>query len=342
MAQHLRIPLEELARRAGIDVKDAAVLHGSRGGRGGDGAGGAQGGEGGGGSPLTKEPPAVLSDEKTGESGAGMGNRVFIVHGWDKAAKTAMVSFLEALHLRPMGWEEAMRESGSANSSTLAGVKAGLRTADAVIILLTPDEVCHVREELAADGRDDYRVQPRPNVIFEVGAALALDDSSKVVLVEVGMAGAFSDIDGVNTIRMPSSYEAGALARLKSRLETAGVSPVANDDRWLEPARTAGLFRAIELPPPREGKAPETRRSRFEGLPDDAIVSLFMNGFPGHGYHLYVELDERYEAPAGTWKRVAPLVAKMSDWVKRYDDHGIEFKTIQVGSVRRRNRDMLP
>jgi predicted nucleotide-binding protein len=117
-----------------------------------------------------------------------------------------------------------------------------LRAAQAVIILLTPDETASLREAYA-DGDGDPEVQPagqaRPNVIFEAGLSLALAPE-RTVLVELGQVRPFSDIGGRHMVRINNSI--ARRQELASRLQTAGCTVDLSGTDW----HTTGDF----TPPP--------------------------------------------------------------------------------------------
>jgi CAP12/Pycsar effector protein, TIR domain len=64
---------------------------------------------------------------------------------------------------------------------------AGMRLADAVVVLATPDDLVSLRQDLTDDGDEETTIQGqvRPNVIYEAGIADALD-RTRTLLVEVG------------------------------------------------------------------------------------------------------------------------------------------------------------
>jgi len=80
-----------------------------------------------------------------------------------------------------------------------------MRLADAVVVLLTQDDVGYVqpRFRLAGDGRHELEPtgQPQLSVVFEAGMAMARD-RDKVVLVEVGPVRPMSDTTGLNVVRL--------------------------------------------------------------------------------------------------------------------------------------------
>jgi len=173
--------------------------------------------------------------------------RVFIVYGRNVKAYQAMVQFLRSLKLDPLEFDEVKNAMGG---SPFVGeiVDAGIRQAQAVIVIFTPDEYASLRKELIYDGDPDYeknRWQARPNVILEAGMALAIDQS-RTILVMIGDVHLSSDLHGRHYIKLNNSTH--AREKLKHALIGAKceVSPTASG--WHDPA-IAGDFEACILPP---------------------------------------------------------------------------------------------
>lgn len=158
---------------------------------------------------------------------------VFVIHGRNAKARKAMFNWLRTLHLEPLEWEEAVNLTKSGSPTTLEVVKAGLSHAQVVLALLTDDEQVRLRPELRGKSVP-FEYQSRPNVIFEAGMACALSPK-KTVFVELGNVRRFSDVDGVNTIRMGREPDHKALQRLKNRLCTAGCAVKLYGEDWLDP-----------------------------------------------------------------------------------------------------------
>lgn len=164
---------------------------------------------------------------------------VFVVHGRDHEARDALHSLLRALDLKVVSWRQAATWAGGGAPYTGDIVQAGMKRAQGVVVLLTPDDIGHLRPEFVADrdGRDEREPtgQPRMNVLFEAGMAMALG-RNRVVIVEVGAVRRMTDIDGVNVVRLDGSLE--TRKDLAARLRNAGLAVDTDDDAW----RTAGTF----------------------------------------------------------------------------------------------------
>jgi predicted nucleotide-binding protein len=182
-------------------------------------------------------PLATVGDNSlaaaAGAPGPGDHRSVFLVHGRDMRIARAMRDLLRSLGLRVVDWERAVSQTGQASPFTGDVVLAGMRMADAVLVLLTPDDMVQLRPDLLHDlDRDDEREvrgQARPNVIYEAGIADALD-RSRTLLVEIGRVKSPSDISGRNVIRFDG--EAASRDRLVSRLRNAGLIVDRSED-WL-------------------------------------------------------------------------------------------------------------
>jgi hypothetical protein len=173
------------------------------------------------------------------DSSADRGRRVFLVHGRDHGARDALTALLKAFGLRVIPWRDAAAHAGGGTPYTGDIVEAGMAHADAVVVLLTPDDIGYARPHLREADDGPHELEPtgqaRLNVVFEAGMAIA-NDRRRVVLVEVGQVRRMSDVDGLNIVRMDGSLE--RRRDLARRLESAGLSVDTNNDEW----RTAGQF----------------------------------------------------------------------------------------------------
>ena len=164
--------------------------------------------------------------------------RVFVVHGRNESARGAMFSLLRSVGLRPIEWSQAVAATGEASPYIGSVLDAAFEEAQAVVVLMTPDEIAYLRSEYAANAADsecEPAAQARPNVLFEAGMALGRDPR-RTVLVELGSIRPFSDIAGRHVIRMRDS--ASMRRELVQRLETAGCRVDLSGTDWL----TAGDF----------------------------------------------------------------------------------------------------
>jgi predicted nucleotide-binding protein len=171
--------------------------------------------------------------------------RVFVVYGRNSAARFAIFAFLRSIGLAPIEWSQALAETGLASPYVGEVVDAALATAQAVVVLWTPDEIVALRPEYA-DGEDDPETRPapqaRPNVIFEAGLAIGRTPD-RVVLVELGRVRNFADMAGRNTVSLRNSL--ASRQELAARLRTVGCAVDLSGTDW----HTAGDFSAPPEPP---------------------------------------------------------------------------------------------
>lgn len=80
--------------------------------------------------------------------------KVFVVHGRNVGARDAMFGFLRAIGLEPIEWSSAISATGSASPYIGQALDAAFELAQAVVVLLTPDDVAYLRPEYA-NGDDD-------------------------------------------------------------------------------------------------------------------------------------------------------------------------------------------
>jgi len=159
--------------------------------------------------------------------------RIFVIHGRDDAFVGRMFEFFSLLGLRPMEWEPLVAMAHHGPAPTLHDViKNGLREAQAVVALLTPDDVVQLHPELCTSNEDQHELvpacQPRPNVLMELGVALYAYRQQTIV-VKVGSIRPIADLAGINFVAFDGKE--AARAKLVQRLKLAGC---AVDDRGTE------------------------------------------------------------------------------------------------------------
>lgn len=156
--------------------------------------------------------------------------RVFIVYGRNAAAADAMRAFLRSLTLIPGDFDEVKRRMGG---TPFIGdvIRKGVEEAAAVVVIFTPDERATLRPGFERDGDpplDKERWQARPNVIFEAGLAMGIDEH-KTILVTLGSdVSLFSDASGRHILRMNNTFE--RRDELRELLETAGCDVQSQPD----------------------------------------------------------------------------------------------------------------
>jgi predicted nucleotide-binding protein len=166
-------------------------------------------------------------------------SKVFVVHGRDERLRRDFFSFLRALDLKPLEWSDVVKLTRKGSPYIGEILDAAFSHAQAVVVLLTPDDEVRLLPELCGTNESseerEYRAQARPNVLFEAGMAFGRD-SERTILVEVGVVKGFSDIAGRHVIRLTDDYD--RRLELAERLRTAGCSVSTGGKDWL----TTGHF----------------------------------------------------------------------------------------------------
>lgn len=131
------------------------------------------------GSARLDAPGATSSDHRA----------VFVVHGPDLSARTAMFEFLRSLDLKPIEWNQAIGMTGKGSPYVGEVLNAAFSHAQAVIVLMTPDDEARLAREFVRDGEEETEGrltrQARPNVMFEAGMAIGYGEA-RTILVETG------------------------------------------------------------------------------------------------------------------------------------------------------------
>jgi predicted nucleotide-binding protein len=149
--------------------------------------------------------------------------RIFVVHGRNTHLRDEVARFLEALGLSTITWNDAIQATRQSAPFIIDIVSAGMTAAQAVVVLLTPDEDASLRPEFGAESG----ALPRPNVLVEAGMAMAFG-RNKTILVQVGEVRPWSDFHGIQSARLDQE---GGRANLRTCLENAGCI-VKLDEDW--------------------------------------------------------------------------------------------------------------
>jgi predicted nucleotide-binding protein len=168
---------------------------------------------------------------------------VFVIHGRDDEFVGKMYEFLSLVGLRPMEWEPLVGMAGHGPAPVLHDViRNGMREAQAIIALLTPDDVVQLHPDLRGAREDPHELapacQPRPNVLMELGIALYAY-RQRTVVVKAGSFRPIADLGGINYV----AFDGGEASRAKlvERLRLAGCSVDDRGTEWRRQSRFAGL-----------------------------------------------------------------------------------------------------
>ncbi|MBI2246286.1 MAG: nucleotide-binding protein [Nocardioides sp.] len=224
---------------------------------------------------------------------------MFVIHGRNDAARRGVFAFLRSIGLEPIEWARAIAMTGKGSPYIGEVLAVAFGQAQAVVVLQTPDDVAHLHESLTypEDPDTSPQMQPRPNVLFEAGMALAQDED-RTIIVELGTIRSFSDIHGRHVVRLDNSVE--KRQDLATRLRTAGCAVDLDGTDW----HTEG---DLTPPVPPGGGLPLGRKlpsSQTSGQPRLAVTlsranksterMIITNHGPGDVYDLDFELaDDR-------------------------------------------------
>lgn len=170
----------------------------------------------------------------------GISKNVMVVYGRDQKLRDSMFSFLRALKLNPIEWSEAVRATKKASPYVGEILDAAFKMAQAIVVLLSPDESVQLRRELCTSDEEfakEQKFQPRANVLIEAGMALARAED-RTLLVRVGDVNLASDIHGRHVVTLDDSAE--QRNELAQRLKTAGCEPDTGNTDWYR----TGTFKA--------------------------------------------------------------------------------------------------
>ncbi|MGB8347637.1 MAG: nucleotide-binding protein [Ktedonobacteraceae bacterium] len=161
-------------------------------------------------------------------------SNVFVVYGRNDLAKREMYTFLRAIGLSVVEWEQAVALTKKGSPFVGEILDAAFRISKAVIVLLTGDDEARLRAEYCAENEAEYEKaltpQPRQNVLFEAGMAFGLQPR-RTVMVEIGRLRTFSDVSGRYSIRLDNT--AARRNELAQRLKSIGCAVKLDGNDWL-------------------------------------------------------------------------------------------------------------
>jgi predicted nucleotide-binding protein len=135
--------------------------------------------------------------------------------------------------LKPQEWGQLIQQSQVGSPYIGAVLDEAFKNVQAVVAFFTPDEHVITRASYTAGG-DNWRLQARPNVLFEAGMALATHPRETILLV-LGNQELPSDLSGRHFIRLDGTGM--PLKNLGDRLKTAGCAVELEGNDWLNPRR---------------------------------------------------------------------------------------------------------
>jgi predicted nucleotide-binding protein len=168
---------------------------------------------------------------------ADRARNVFVVYGRDRQVRDAMFQLLRSLNLRPLEWEKLVHATADGSPFLGKVVADAPSLAQAAVVLLTPDDEVRLHPELRNDPEDSFELrrglQPRPNVLMELGMSLAVYPLSTII-VEFGTIRPFADIAGRTVIRFGAGNPPHiGLKSIAGRLKNAGCLVDDRGTDWL-------------------------------------------------------------------------------------------------------------
>lgn len=159
--------------------------------------------------------------------------KVFVVHGRNSEARNAMFEFLRSIDLQPIEWSQAVKETGKATPYIGEILDTAFSSAQAIVVLMTPDELAILQEDFISEHDEQYEKQfspqARPNVLFEAGMAIGRN-ADRTILVEMGKLRPFSDVGGRHTIKMNNNST--RRQEFADRLKSAGCAVNLDGTDW--------------------------------------------------------------------------------------------------------------
>lgn len=163
-------------------------------------------------------------------------DKVMVAYGRDAENTTAMFRLLRAMGLDPVEWDTAIAATGKPDATIREIVEAAFKLAKAVVIMFTPDDLVVLRPSLRKKREPEFeRVligQPRPNVVYEAGMAMALHPT-QTVAVSVGPVKSLSDLSGLHLTSLSNAPK--SRMQFETKLRNAGLTlPTLDRSDWIE------------------------------------------------------------------------------------------------------------
>ncbi|MGO8945166.1 MAG: TIR domain-containing protein [Syntrophobacteraceae bacterium] len=209
--------------------------------------------------------------------------QVFVVHGRDDRLRRDFFSFLRALDILPLEWSEALRLTGKAAPYIGEVLDKAFDSAQAIVVLLTPDDEVRLAPELwlsdEEDAEKELRLQARPNVLFEAGMAFGRNPD-RTLLVQVGQVKAFSDVAGRHVVRLTNAPE--SRQDVAERLRTVGCAVSTSGSDWLRQGDFSAHRGDNQPASQRQHVEPTVKWVDFNYPKDVGILA----GLQGQGYRI--------------------------------------------------------
>ncbi len=224
---------------------------------------------------------------------------VMVVHGRDAEANRALFDWLRSIALKPREFTQLVDATKEGSPFIGRVLEQAFQEAQAVVVLITPDEQTRLRSEF--DGEGSWAFQARPNVWLEAGMALASHEP-RTVLVVLGNQALPSDLAGRHYVRLTG---AASLRDLANRLRNANCPVDDAGEHWLD----------------------------FERFPQRDHVALqpaaeATGGRTGRTFrHAVLQITEELNTPVAFCRKAAPLSSSCTPELAsaRWEEHRAEL-----------------
>jgi predicted nucleotide-binding protein len=172
---------------------------------------------------------------------------VFVIHGRDEQARSRIFDLLRRMDLFPLEWETLVRETATMSPHLLDVIGQALTMAQAIVVVMTPDDIVQLHPSLAEDERDfEVQCQARPNVLFEAGMAFGVAPE-RTLLLQLGRLRPFTDVAGLNYVQVNGTP--GSVLKIRQRLEMAGCRLAGTGVDYIDPDLLRDLAAYTRQPP---------------------------------------------------------------------------------------------
>jgi predicted nucleotide-binding protein len=184
----------------------------------------------------------VVQEINNAESGRDVDQRkeippdsttVFVVHGRNEKLRASTFDFLRSIGLSPLEWSRILLMTKKGSPFIGEVLETAFSQAQAVVVLLTPDDEAKLRDEFLVDTDEEYEKVPtgqaRPNVLFEGGMAMGRHPE-RTIFVQLGTTRPFSDVVGRHMVKMSNAID--KRQDLANRLKAAGCAVNLEGTDW--------------------------------------------------------------------------------------------------------------
>jgi hypothetical protein len=160
----------------------------------------------------------------------------FIIHGQDRRVREELEKFLKAVGFTILPFHAAAAGEAQVDA-VLRNVESAVKQADVVIVLFTPEEHASFHDpetgRYVASTKTGEQMggwQPRPNVIFEAGIAVA-SAKEKTILLRIGSVRVSSDLAGLMFVDLDADNAKDVLLnRLRDKVKDLRVEAAPADN----------------------------------------------------------------------------------------------------------------